>query len=107
MSTATETSTFDERALAALPPAPAFVEAIRTQAFSELLALPVPSQETEEWRYTDLSRFDLSFAPFAAGGDAESLNRGKVLQAAGVVGERAGLQIQRNSEVVSRQLAPG
>jgi Fe-S cluster assembly protein SufD len=100
-------TTFDEEALAALPAAPSFVEAIRKQAFTEFLALPIPSQQTEEWRYTDLAELDLSFVPFAAGGDAESLNRGKVLQAAGVVGERAGLQIQRNSEVVSRQLAPG
>ena len=107
MSTATQTPTFDERALAALPTAPAFVRGTREQAFAEFLALPIPSQQTEEWRYTDLAGLDLSFTPFSPGGDAESLNRGKILAAAGVIGERAGLQIQRNSEIVSRQLAPG
>src|SRR5262249_21701076 len=29
----------------------------------EYRALPIPSQETEEWRYTDLSAFDLDFDP--------------------------------------------
>jgi Fe-S cluster assembly protein SufD len=61
----TETTTFDERALGALPPAPAVSRALRAQAFEEFRALPVPSQETEEWRYTDLSAFDLSFEPHA------------------------------------------
>ena len=62
-----ETSTFDEAALANLPPAPPFVEALRARAFEEFLAMPIPSQETEEWRYTDLSRFDLGFVPHVPG----------------------------------------
>jgi len=37
-----------------------FVEDLRRGAFGEFEALPVPSPETEEWRYTDLRRFDLS-----------------------------------------------
>src|SRR5262245_8560506 len=53
--------TFDEAALEALPAAPSAVQSIRKQAFEEFRALPIPSQETEEWRYTDLSDFDLSF----------------------------------------------
>jgi Fe-S cluster assembly protein SufD len=63
----TKTETFDEEALAALPGAPGFVEALRKQAFEEYRALPIPSQETEEWRYTDLSTFDLSFVPHTPG----------------------------------------
>ena len=67
MSATTEATTFDERALAALPRAPAVSQALRTQAFEEFRALPVPSQETEEWRYTDLSGFGLSFDPRTSG----------------------------------------
>ena len=41
-----------------------FVADLRRRAFDEFEALPVPSPETEEWRYTDLRRFDLSdFVP--------------------------------------------
>lgn len=95
---------FDEESLSALPQATAFVEAIRKQAFQEFLALPIPSQETEEWRYTDLEGFGFDLRPFAEGGGPEAVNEHGVLAAAGVVGERAGLQIQRNSEVISTQL---
>ncbi|HEU4528860.1 MAG TPA: Fe-S cluster assembly protein SufD [Actinomycetota bacterium] len=100
--------TFDEEALSALPAAPPFVEALRKQAFTEYLALPIPSQETEEWRYTDLSDLDLSFAPFAAGTPADNLDGvdERVLRAAGEVGERAGLQIQHNSQVAVTHLDP-
>jgi Fe-S cluster assembly protein SufD len=61
------TGTFDEEALAALPAAPGFIEGARKQAFEEFHALPIPSPETEEWRYTDLSDFDLSFVPHSPG----------------------------------------
>jgi Fe-S cluster assembly protein SufD len=94
---------FDEEALAALPPSAAFVDAVRKQAFEEFRALPVPSQETEEWRYTDLGDFDFDLRPYADGGGPEGVVKHGVLAAAGVVGERAGLQIQRNSEVISTQ----
>ncbi len=99
---------FDEEALGALPDAAAFVQAIRKQAFAEFLALPIPSQETEEWRYTDLEDLDLELRPFAEGGRAENLDEvpDDVLAAAGAVGERAGLQIQRNSEVMVTHLLP-
>ena len=104
----TEATTFDEEALGALPTAPSFVEALRKQAFTEFVALPIPSQETEEWRYTDLSGLDLSFAPFAAGVRAENLDgiAERILQAAGQVGERAGLQIQHNSQIAVTNLDP-
>jgi Fe-S cluster assembly protein SufD len=88
--TDTKTTTFDRDALEALPSAPGYVEAIRRQAFEEYGALPIPSQETEEWRYTDLSELDLSFVPHAPG-------HGRDLP--GPQGERAGVQVQHNSSV--------
>ncbi len=98
---------FDERALERLP-SPGFVRALRAQALEEWGRLPVPSQQTEEWRYTDLESFDVTaFAPFAPGGGPEAMTTHGVLDAAAVVGERAGLQVQRNSEVVSTRLAEG
>jgi Fe-S cluster assembly protein SufD len=97
---------FDEEALAALPHSAPFVEALRKEAFASYLALPVPSSETEEWRYTDVSDLDLDLMPSAEGGGPEAVNRHGILAAAGS-GERAGLQIQRNSEVISTRLADG
>ena len=107
MSDLTISSRFDEHALAELPEAAGFTGGLRLRALREFEAMPIPSQETEEWRYTDLSDFDLDFIPFSPGGGPEAVNRHGVLQAAGVVGERAGLQIQRNSEVISTQLVAG
>jgi Fe-S cluster assembly protein SufD len=60
-------TTFDRAALDALPIAPGSTGAIRERAFTQFQALPVPSQETEEWRYTDLSDFALDFEPHAPG----------------------------------------
>ena len=34
--------------------------------------MPVPSQETEEWRYTDLSSFELDFTPHVGGPDRDA-----------------------------------
>jgi Fe-S cluster assembly protein SufD len=99
--TETTSTGFDEEALASLPAIAPFVDSVRKQAFEEFLALPVPSQETEEWRYTDLEAFDFALRPFADGGGPEAMAEHGVLAAAEVVGERAGLQVQRNSEVVS------
>ena len=103
----TDRTTFDQDALDALPPAGSFLADLRARAFEEFTSLPVPSQETEEWRYTDLSELTLDFTPFAAGGDAEDLNRHGLLQTSAVVGERAGLQVQRNSRVISTRRATG
>jgi Fe-S cluster assembly protein SufD len=99
---------FDEHALSALPAGPSFISELRAQAFEEYNALPIPSQETEEWRYTDLSELDLGFAPWTAGGHADNLDDvpAEVMDAVGAVGERAGLQIQRNSEVLTSHLDP-
>jgi Fe-S cluster assembly protein SufD len=104
MSDTATTSRFDEHALAELPQVAGFTGALRRQAFEDFQAMAIPSQETEEWRYTDLSGFDLDFTPFTPGGGPEALNRHGVLAAVGAVGERAGLQIQRNSEAISTQL---
>ncbi len=84
--------TFDEEALAGLPAAPGFVEALRKQAFEEFHALPIPSAETEEWRYTDLSDFDLSFVPHSPGHGSAAPKP----PAEGV----AGTLLQHNSSVV-------
>jgi Fe-S cluster assembly protein SufD len=54
---------FDDGALEALSAGPDFVQTLRKNAFEEFRSMPIPSQETEEWRYTDLSAFDLDFAP--------------------------------------------
>lgn len=101
-------TTFDENALAALPETAGFTGPLRKQAFEEFLALPVPSQATEEWRYTDLSELELSFAPYTPGGRAATLDDvpDEILAAAGNVGDRAGLQIQHNSDVMLTHLDP-
>jgi Fe-S cluster assembly protein SufD len=101
------TTLFDERALAELPEVAGFTGDLRLRALREFEAMPIPSHETEEWRYTDLSGFDLSFTPFTPGGGPEAVNTHGLLQAAAVAGERAGMQIQRNSEVISTQLVSG
>ncbi len=89
-------------------PSPGFVGGLRKQAFEEFLALPVPSQETEEWRYTDVEGFDFSLRPFVPGGRATNLDEvpEQVLAATGAIGDRAGLSIQRNSEVMLTHLDP-
>jgi len=106
--TDTVATTFDEQALASLPEAAGFTGPLRKQAFEEFQALPVPSQSTEEWRYTDLSGFALSFDPYTPGGRAANLDEvpDPILAAAGAVGERAGLQVQHNSEVMLTRLDP-
>jgi Fe-S cluster assembly protein SufD len=86
----TETSTFSRDALTGLPAAPGYIEELRREAFERFEALPIPSQETEEWRYTDLSNLDLSFRPHVPG-------HGRGVPA--VEGERAGVQLQHNSSV--------
>jgi Fe-S cluster assembly protein SufD len=84
------TTTFDRSALSELPTAPGYVEEIRREALERFETLPIPSQETEEWRYTDLSDLELSFRPHAPG-------HGRGVPS--VEGERAGIQLQHNSSV--------
>jgi Fe-S cluster assembly protein SufD len=99
---------FRKEALPAQAGEPAFLRALRERALAEFDALPMPSPETEEWRYTDITDLDLDFEPFVAGGAADSLDQvpEDLLVAAGDVGERAGLAIQRNSEVMTAHLDP-
>jgi Fe-S cluster assembly protein SufD len=101
--------TFTKEALGDLPPSSPFVTSLREQALVEFEAAPIPSQETEEWRYTDLSELRFDFTPFASGGPwAESLDEvpEAIQAAAGDIGDRAGLQIQRNSEVILSREGP-
>jgi Fe-S cluster assembly protein SufD len=82
---------------------------LRKRAFETFEALPIPSPETEEWRYTDLTGFDWGFRPHTAGGPrAETLDDvpEEILAATGEVGDRSGLVIQRNSEPVIAHLDP-
>ena len=99
-------TTFDRAAFAALPATAGFAADLRAQAFAEFEALPLPSPETEEWRYTDLSAFALDHAPFTGGGSPEDRAR-QGIREAGEVGERAGFQVQRNSEVIATERATG
>jgi Fe-S cluster assembly protein SufD len=81
----------------------------RERSLEAFESLPVPSQETEEWRYTDLSSLDLAgFAPFAPGTRSDNLDGldERLLAAVGDVGERAGLLIQHNSETATAHLDP-
>jgi len=106
--TLASTATFDERALENLPEEPASVAAQRRKALELFESMPVPSQETEEWRYTDLSEFDLDFAPFTPGRTATSLDEvpAELLREAGPVEDRAGLLIQHNSTTTIAHLDP-
>ena len=105
---ATSTSTFDERALDALPDGAASTAAQRRRALALFHSMPVPSQETEEWRYTDLSDFELNFAPHTPGRTATTLDDvpKEILAGAGPVGERAGLLIQHDSTTTIAHLDP-
>jgi Fe-S cluster assembly protein SufD len=101
------TSTFDERALEALPDSTGSVQ-LRQKAFEQFRSMPVPSQETEEWRYTDLSSFELDFTPHVTGREATTLDDvpGEILASAGNVQERAGLLIQHDSTTAIAHLDP-
>jgi Fe-S cluster assembly protein SufD len=85
-------TTFDRAALEALPIAPGATGAIRERAFAQFEALPMPSPETEEWRYTDLSDFALDFVPHMPGHDGSA----PTPEADGL----AGSMVQHNSSVV-------
>jgi Fe-S cluster assembly protein SufD len=105
---AVTTSTFDARALEALPEVPASVVTQRRRAFELFTTMPVPSQETEEWRYTDLSEFELDVRPFAEGRTATEPDEvpEHLLRAAGDVDRRTGLLIQHNSTTTIAHLDP-
>jgi Fe-S cluster assembly protein SufD len=106
--TTTTDGTFDEQTLADLPETAGFTGQLRKQAFEEFRSMSLPSSETEEWRYTDVSDLVFDHVPFSPGGKAATLDEvpGHVLEGVGEIGERAGLQIQRNGEVMITHLAP-
>lgn len=86
------------------------VSTLRQEALAQFDALPVPSPETEEWRYTDLRQLDLSaFRAYRPQPSAATLDdvEPAVLQAVGDAGQRAGLAIQHNSSMVIAHLDPG
>ena len=103
------TTTFDERALDALPDGAGSTAVQRRRALELFRSLPVPSQETEEWRYTDLSAFELDFAPYVEGRTATTPDEvpTEFLEGAGDLEDRAGLLIQHNSTTTIAHLAPG
>jgi Fe-S cluster assembly protein SufD len=105
--TAVSTTTFDERALESLPEG-AGRSQLRRSALERFQSLPVPSQETEEWRYTDLSTFELDFRPHVEDGTAANLGDvpALLLSGAGDVSARAGLLIQHNSTTTIAHLDP-
>jgi Fe-S cluster assembly protein SufD len=105
---AVTTTTFDERALEALPDGAASTAAQRRRALQLFRSMPVPSQETEEWRYTDLSEFELDFRPHTPGRTATTLDEVPegILAAAGPVGDRTGLLIQHDSTTTIAHLDP-
>ncbi|MGH2661841.1 MAG: Fe-S cluster assembly protein SufD [Actinomycetota bacterium] len=108
MATLTETR-FTQAALPEPSGEPAFAAELRNRALEAFGALPVPSQETEEWRYTDLSTLDLEgFLPHAPGRSAGNLDDldESLLEAAGEIGDRAGLLIQHNSDTATVHLDP-
>ena len=74
MSDIAVTTPFDERALAELPDVGGVHRGDAAARPAQFEAMPVPSQETEEWRYTDLSGFGLEFAPYTPGGRAANLD---------------------------------
>jgi Fe-S cluster assembly protein SufD len=83
---------------------PAAIRDLRERAMTAFEALPMPSPETEEWRYTDVTDLDLDFAPHTGGGGPEAMTDHGLGKALGSTGERAGLQVLRNSEVISTRL---
>jgi Fe-S cluster assembly protein SufD len=101
------TSGFSAGALEALIHATPALEEVRRTAFQQYQVMPIPSHETEEWRYTDLSELDLD--AFETQATHERAPRPdavhpNLIDAAGEVGNRAGLAIQHDSSVVSVDL---
>lgn len=87
-----------------------YLATVREEAFALFEAMPMPSAETEEWRYTDLSTLDLAGFDVAEATEppARSLDDlpAPVQAAAGSLGDRAGFAVQHNSSVVLANLDP-
>lgn len=101
---------FDRQTLARLKEIDApGAEAVRLRALETFESMSMPSPQTEEWRYTDLTEFDLSafepYAPEPAIEGLDALDEG-ILKAAGSIEDRAGVAVQHNSTVVTARLDP-
>lgn len=104
-----ENPTFTKDALPTPEGQPTWATGLREEALTAYEALPIPSQNTEEWRYTDVSEFDFdAFRPGAPGATADTLDDvpDHILEALGDVGDRAGLLIQHNATTTTHHLAP-
>jgi Fe-S cluster assembly protein SufD len=82
---------------------------LRQEAYQRYELMPLPSPETEEWRYTDVS--DLDLASFSLEGEepqATTLDDipAGLQEAMGDVGDRAGLAVQHNSTLTLAHLEP-
>ena len=98
----------DESTFSSLPPASELLQRRREEAFALASGMEPPSQTTEAWRYTDLSGLDLAVRPHVTGATAANLDEvpAAIQEAAGTVGDRAGMQIQHNSTVMASHLDP-
>src|SRR5262245_51912915 len=86
---------------------PAHLRHLRERGFATFEATPMPSPETEEWRYTDLREFDLGlFEPVFERPAARSIDdvAPAILDSAGDVGARSGLAVQHDSTMVAARL---
>ena len=107
------TGTFDAAAARALGEGngdPSWLIERRLEALAHFEALPWPDQKAEAWRYTELKGFDLSAfdpspEPHAAAPTLDDVPD-EVLAGLGEVGERAGLGIQLDADVVHQTLDP-
>jgi Fe-S cluster assembly protein SufD len=82
----------------------------RLESLTAFESLPWPDPRSEAWRYTELTGFDLAaFDPFpAAHAPAKTLDDvpAEVQEGLGEVGERAGLAVQLDADVVHMTLDP-
>lgn len=104
---------FDVRAartLAERSSEPGWLAERRVDALARFDALPWPDQTREEWRHTDIRDFPFdALTPLAPAHERAPTLDGvppEVLVAIGEVGERAGLAVQVDADVVHSALAP-
>lgn len=89
---------------------PAWLASRRAEAFERFASLPWPDAQSEAWRYTDMSAFDLdAFDPLPIAHEAVDSLDGlpdEVQQAIGAVGDRDGFAVQIDADVVLCHLNP-
>jgi Fe-S cluster assembly protein SufD len=78
---------------------------LRDSAGARYGELEFPSQKTEEWRYTDLSKIDFdSYRPVRPDSDVDEALPAAVQAVLEQSGDRAGIVVQRNGRVVHVEL---